>query len=30
MQTFTVLCATFHAILCQKIAMVNSGLKIDD
>jgi len=27
MQAFTVLCAMFHAILCKKLAIVNSSLK---
>jgi len=29
MQSFAVLCAKFHTILCKKIATVNSSLKID-
>jgi len=29
MQSFTVLCGKFYTILCKKIAIVNSGLKID-
>jgi len=27
MQSFTILCAKFHTILCKKIAVVNSTLK---
>ena len=29
MQSFNALCAKFHTILCKKIAMVKSSLKID-
>jgi len=29
MQSFTILCAKFHKILCKKIAIVISRLKID-